>query len=84
MWFSETICEDKDSTNLKMETAGSSETVLPIYQSTLRHIPEDRNLNLKYLGEKNVLLRIGTNGSQVTRSELYITQLPILERPATS
>jgi hypothetical protein len=83
MWFSETICEDKDSSNLKMEAAGSSETLLPIYQSTLRHIPEDRNPNLKYLEEKNVLLWIGTNGSQVTRFELYITRLPMLERPTT-
>ena len=52
VWFSETICEDKDSYNLKMEAAGSSETLLPIYLSTLRHIPEDGNLNLKYLEEK--------------------------------
>ena len=44
MWFLETICEDKDSSNLKMEAAGSSETLLPIYQITLRHIPEDLNL----------------------------------------
>ena len=64
MWFSETICKDKDGSNLKTEAAGSSETLLTIYQSTLRHIPEDRNLNLEYLGEENVLLRIGTNGSQ--------------------
>jgi len=52
MWFSETTWEDKDSSNLKMEATGSSETLLTIYESTLRHIPEDRNLNLKYLGEK--------------------------------
>jgi len=55
-----------------MEEAGSSETLLTMYQSTLRHIPEDRNLNLKYLGEKkNTLLRIGTKGSQVTKFVLY-------------
>jgi hypothetical protein len=38
-----------------MEGAGSSETLLPIYQSTLSHIPEDRNLNVKYLGEKSAV-----------------------------
>jgi hypothetical protein len=42
--FSETICKDK------MEAAGPYEILLTVYQSTLRHIPEDRNLNLKYLG----------------------------------
>jgi hypothetical protein len=52
MLFSDIICEDKDSSNLKMETVGSSETLLLIYQSTPRHIPQDWNLNSKYLGEK--------------------------------
>jgi hypothetical protein len=41
-----------DSFTLKNEAAGSSESFVPIYQSTWRHIPEDRKLvyTQKYMG----------------------------------
>jgi hypothetical protein len=32
------------TSTLKMKAAGSSETLLPIYQATLRHVAEDHNL----------------------------------------
>jgi hypothetical protein len=31
--------------SLRTETPGSSEALLPIYENTRRHIPEDRNLD---------------------------------------
>jgi hypothetical protein len=31
----------------EMEEVGSSETLVPIYQTALHHIPEDRNLNIR-------------------------------------
>jgi hypothetical protein len=35
-----------DSSILKIKAAGSSETLVPIYRNTLRHIPTESNLNI--------------------------------------
>lgn len=37
--------QKKDCLTLKMEAVGSSETSVPVYQITRRHIPEDYDLN---------------------------------------
>jgi hypothetical protein len=34
---------------MKMGTVGSSETFVPFYKSTRRHLPDDRNVNIQLI-----------------------------------
>jgi hypothetical protein len=42
-WWIGTICHQPS--NLKTETASSSETIVPVYKPTRRHIPEDGSVD---------------------------------------
>jgi len=60
-----------------METASSSETLIHIYQTKLRHIPDNRKINLqayfaKLLAPENIITKTNTR----TRSNLLLQPMP--------